>query len=151
MKNRTALVLLVLALALASVAAAAQANVVGKWKGKLIANRAKIPKPKNAEERAQMEAALKALSQATAEIEFKKDMTFVATMTLAPGLKQVTTGAWKIDGRVVSTRGTKINGKDVPSKELKWRTMSLSADGKTLVKEMDESKGQMRLEFRKAG
>lgn len=117
--NRFVRVAGAMSLLMVSGAALAQ-NVTGLWKGSLVVDTSKLPKPKDEAQKKQMDAAMAMVRGIKVSLDMKANKTFVMKvtglpqMTGADGKKtpegQTAEGTWTQSGNKLTLKVTKSNG-----------------------------------------
>lgn len=102
-----------LALVAAAYSAFGQAEIVGTWKGSAQLDMAKIPQPKDADQKKKLDSAVAMLKKMSVVLTLKKGGLYSVKVNNAPGgaASQTEEGTWKFSGTTLTTTATKQNGK----------------------------------------
>ena len=126
-------VLLSLAVCCAAFALAA-GSVVGTWKGVIVMDTSKLPKPKDANQQKMMDAGIAMVKKMKITLNLKADKTYAASFSGGPdGASKTSTGKWSQSGTTVTMTPQKDGGKPVTGEQAKPQKLTVSADGKTLT------------------
>jgi hypothetical protein len=107
-------------------------SVVGTWHGKVTLDMSKMPKARNAQEQAQMTAAIAGIKKIRLEVTFNANHTYKGHSTDPTGKPVDSDGTWVQKGSQVTLTPQKHNGKPVTGVEARPKVYTQSKDGKTL-------------------
>src|SRR5689334_14595952 len=105
---RTFLVASVVAIVAASALAG---SIAGTWHGKIVLDLSKAPKPRNAQEQQQMNAAIAALKKVKLDVTFKANHTYSGHSTDPNGKTVTFEGKWTQTATSVTLNPLKHDGK----------------------------------------
>lgn len=109
----------------------AQTKVAGSWNGKIVLDKAMIPKGKDAKEQAAIDAKVKEYNSARISLVLKADNTF--TSKTNAGQNKTMEGKWSISGNKLTLSGKKLNGKELTGKlATATQVFDISKDGKSM-------------------
>ncbi|MBS1719755.1 MAG: hypothetical protein JST35_04820 [Armatimonadetes bacterium] len=124
----------------------AQPSVVGNWTGKISADLSKMPAPKNAEQKQQMEMAKQMLAKARLMLNLKGDKTFTVKGSGMPGGQNMdASGTYVVKGTKVILTTKITNGK--PSKQS--TPLTLEMKGGKLVSSQNQGPMNISIVFSK--
>lgn len=121
-------------------------TVAGNWKGSLKIDRSVMTKVTKAEEKKALTAMLADLETTKVRLSLNANGTYTAKLD-GSKIKQLAEGTYKVAGSKLTMVTTKRDGKAVPAKEQKPNVMTISADGKTLVRKGQEGPFMMTFTF----
>jgi len=123
-------------------------NAAGSWKGKVKIDMSTMPKAQNAQQQAQLDAAMKQLSSMVITLVMKPNKTFTIS---APGMggqkPHSSTGTWSQKGNQVTLTTVTTDGK--PEKNQKPMTATITPNGKTMTVQPDTNQKGLQIIFSK--